>query len=99
MQKTSFKKRVLLVLFIFFCNLLISCTKNVKKESTDESIVEPPTHAFLDINVYLQAAISGTNTEMSTGLTGVIPTNDPYGVGVTCPDINTIPDVVDWIKV
>lgn len=77
----------------------MSCSKTVKKETTDESVVEPPTHAFLDVKVYLQAAMSGTLTDMSTGLTGVIPTTDPYGVGVTCADINTLPDVVDWIKV
>lgn len=49
----------------------------------------------LQISVFLQGAHNGT--DMGANLTGLIPFNDPYGLGVS---VSSIPlNVVDWLQI
>jgi len=53
----------------------------------------------LDLKFFLAGAYNSTNGNMDKTLNtaGLIPTTDPYGMGITAPSIPT--DAVDWVKV
>ena len=68
--------------------------------------------ALLDLTVFLQGSLQSngimTNYIQEPNLNAAyftqprLPINDPYGLGVTCPNINNVAvvgKVVDWIKV
>lgn len=58
-----------------------------------------PTLTILNITAYLQGADRGADTmgqELQTA--SLLPTTDPYGTLVTCPTINSLPNIVDWVQ-